>query len=51
MRNGAFTSHGRVVTDLRLALEDYAAANQEVDTLTCDEIVALYGPCGRPQGS
>jgi hypothetical protein len=30
--------------DLRLALEDCAAANQEVDTLTCDEIVALYGP-------
>ena len=30
--------------DLRLALEDCQAANKEVDTLSCDEIIALYGP-------
>ena len=30
--------------DLRLALEDCALARQEVDTLSCDEMIALYGP-------
>jgi len=30
--------------DLRLALDDCREAKDEVGTLTCDEIVALYGP-------
>ena len=30
--------------DLRLALEDCDAANDLDESLTCDEIVALYGP-------
>ena len=30
--------------DLRLALDDCEAASQEIDTLSCDELIALYGP-------
>ncbi len=30
--------------DLRLALDDCKEAKKEVPTLSCDEIVALYGP-------
>jgi hypothetical protein len=38
------TRLGLTANDLRLALEDCQAANQEVDTLSCDEVIALYGP-------
>ena len=31
-------------SDLRLALEDCDAARQELGTLSCDEMIALYGP-------
>jgi hypothetical protein len=30
--------------DLRLALDDCQAASQEINTLSCDELIALYGP-------